>query len=223
MRAPAKQQAQLALPLRVGEAGAGAGKAQRIVLGNANAGVAEALANPQNWPYNAAILMGPPRSGKSLLGKWFAENAGDAAANNAGGGAVIDGADGWDETELFHRWNRAQADKEPLLLIADNAPWKAQLPDLASRLGGSLQLEIGSPDDAMVADLLSFHAELRGAVFGDAAAAYLVPRIERSFAIIEQVAEEIDRISLERKAAATMSIWRDALSAVQGPEQARLI
>ncbi len=34
---------------------------------------------------------------------------------------------------------------------------------------------------------------------------------------------EIDRISLERKAPATLSVWRDALDVVEGPEQARLL
>jgi hypothetical protein len=37
------------------------------------------------------------------------------------------------------------------------------------------------------------------------------------------VVAEIDRISLERKLPATMSVWRDALEAVQGPEQGRLL
>jgi hypothetical protein len=37
------------------------------------------------------------------------------------------------------------------------------------------------------------------------------------------VVAAIDRISLERQAPATLSIWRDALEAVQGPEQGRLL
>ena len=47
--------------------------------------------------------------------------------------------------------------------------------------------------------------------------------MERSYAAIEKIVSEIDRLSLERKAPATMSIWRDALDAVQGPEQGRLL
>ncbi|MBD3728833.1 MAG: ATPase [Sphingomonadales bacterium] len=186
----------------------------RIVLGNANRAVVDALSDPSGWPFRTAALAGPPRSGKSLLARWFASQ---------GRGEAVDGADALDETALFHRWNRAQEDGVPLLLVADGDGWEIRLPDLRSRLGAALHLEIGTPDEEMIAALLESHAEARGLVLGEGALTYLVPRMERSFAAIEQVAAAIDRLSLERKAPATMSIWRDALEAVQGPEQARLL
>lgn len=200
---------QIALPLAL----PGSGEASRIVLGSANATAFEALSHPQSWPFRTAVLTGPPRSGKSLLGKWAAGQ----------GIAVIDGADSWDEAALFHRWNRVQESGEPLLLIVDRQPWTIALPDLRSRLGGSLQLEIGVPDDEMVGRLIEAIAEQRGLVLGEGALDYLVPRAERSFAEIERLVVMIDRLSLERKQPATMSLWRDALDATQGPEQARLL
>lgn len=200
---------QIALPLTL----PGSGGASRIVIGNANAGVHEALTNPDRWPFRTAVLTGPARSGKSLLGKWA----------EAQGIAVIDDADEWDEAELFHRWNRAQEDAEPLLLISNCQPWEIALPDLRSRLGGSLQLEIGVPDDDMIAGLIDAIAAQRGLVLADGALEYLVPRMERSFAAIEQLVATIDRLSLERKTPATMSLWRDALDATRGPEQGRLL
>ncbi|TRD12199.1 ATPase [Erythrobacter insulae] len=203
---------QIALPL----ASAGAAEPQRIVVGNANAHVIEALRDPSRWPFHTAVLTGPERSGKSVLGRW-------AGAN---GIAVIDQADSMDETDLFHRWNASQKGGskagEPLLLIANAQPWKIALPDLASRLGGSLQLEIGEPDDAMAAQLIEAMAEQRALSLADGAADYLGPRTERSFAALEKLVAAIDRISLERQAPATMSIWRAALEAVQGPEQQKL-
>ncbi|WP_379546022.1 ATPase [Qipengyuania sp. DSG2-2] len=203
------QHTQIALPLSLQSEGEPA----RIALGPANQRAAEALADPSPWPFGTAILTGPPRSGKSLLGRWFAQS----------GGVVIDGADGWDETDLFHRWNRAQEQGEKLLLIADGEEWEITLPDLRSRLGAALHLQIGQPDDAMLADLIEIHASQRGLALGEGALTYLVPRITRSFAEIERVVAAIDRLSLERKTAPTMGIWRDALDAVQGPEQARLL
>ena len=136
---------------------------------------------------------------------------------------MIDGADRVDETELFHRWNAAQESGEALLLISDVQPWEIELPDLRSRLGAALQLEIGVPDDEMVGQLIETIAQQYGLNLAEGAAAYLAPRSERSFAAIEKLVKEIDRLSLERKAPATMSIWRAALDATQGPEQARLI
>ena len=220
---------QIALPL----APRGSGEPARIVLGPANLHVAEALRDPARWPFRAAVLTGPPRSGKSLFARWFAES---------GQGEAIDGADALDETELFHRWNRAQEDGRPLLLVSDAQGWEIALPDLRSRLSAALHLEIGAPDDAMVAALIESHAAARGLALGEGALVaaplsvsgaimhalgegaptYLVPRAERSFAGVERLVEAIDRLSLERKAPATQSIWRDALDAVVGPEQGKL-
>lgn len=195
---------QIALPLAL--AGSGA---PRIVVGNANAHVVDALCDPSRWPFRTAVLAGPPRSGKSLLARWFAES---------GGGDVLDRAETLPEAELFHRWNRAQEDGRPLLVVSNAAPgtWRIALPDLASRLGAALHLEIGTPDDAMMAELIEVHAEMRGLVLDPAAASYLVPRGERSHLAAERLVAAIDRLSLERKTAATQSIWREALNEING-------
>lgn len=197
---------QIALPL----GGAGA---SRIVVGNANEGVVEAFGNTAAWPFHTAILFGPPRSGKSLLARWFVESG----TQNGTGGEAIDDAAMLDETELFHRWNRAQERGTPLLLVGgEEGKWQVRLPDLASRLGAALRLSIGAPDDAMLAELIAAHAEQRGLVLGEGACPYLVPRVERSHMAIERLVLAIDRLSLERKQAATLAIWRDALAEVGG-------
>jgi chromosomal replication initiation ATPase DnaA len=203
---------QIALPLAAAE---GAGS-PRIVVGNANAAVVDAFARTADWPFRIAVLTGPPRSGKSLLARWFAES---------GAGDVIDDAEAVDEAELFHRWNRAQECARPLLIVTNAAEgaWRIALPDLASRLGAALHLAIGEPDDAMLAELIALHAERRGLVLDANAAAYLVPRCERSHIGAERLVATIDRLSLERKQAPTMAIWRDALDELRGGSQPRLI
>ena len=203
---------QIALPFAAG----GASGSSRIVVGVANSAVLEACAAAASWPFRTAVLLGPPRSGKSLIARWF---------EDSGAGAAIDDADAMDETELFHRWNRAQASAAPLLLVSSSgeSEWKIALPDLASRLGAALHLTIGAPDDAMLGELIALHAEQRGLILGDDAAAYLVPRCERSHMGVERLVETIDRLSLERKLAPTLSIWRDALEVVMGASQPRLI
>lgn len=211
---------QIALPL----AARTSAEAQRIIVGAANAAVIEALQDPSRWPFHVAVLTGPPRSGKSLLARWAQGLAG------ADWLEVIDDAETMDETALFHRWNAVQQggprEGGALLIVAnadeEHGGWRIALPDLASRIGGSLQLEIGAPDDAFAADLIRAHAEARGLGLPYGAAEYLVPRTTRSFAAIETLVATIDRISLERQAPATMSVWRAALEALHGPEQSRL-
>lgn len=200
---------QIALPFDV----RGNPDAIRVVVGEANRAALEALAEPAHWPFGTAVLVGPGRAGKSLLARMFA---------GSGAGEIIDDAHLLDETAVFHAWNRTQETSRPLLMTA-RPGWQAGLPDLASRLGGSLHLVLSPPDDPMIAELVRAHAEQRRLVLGEGAPAYLVPRIERSYAAVEAVVEAIDRLTLERQVPATMSVWRDALEAVQGPEQGRLL
>ena len=199
---------QIALPLKAGTG------PTTIVIGQGNAHVAEALLSPESWPFRTAVLTGPSRSGKSLFARWFAEN---------GGGEILDDAQELEEDAVFHRWNRAQESGTALLIVGGEPPWDIALPDLKSRLGGSLQLEIGLPDDEMARDLLLSLAEERGLPLRSDAADYLIPRASRSQAELERLVETIDRLSLERKAPPNLGIWRAALEAVHGPEEPRLL
>jgi len=194
---------QIALPLDAGRDG----NPPRIVVGNANAAVVDAFANAASWPFRTAILSGQARSGKSLLARWFVES---------GQGDAIDNTDRIEEDALFHRWNRAQESGIPLLLVKREGEWKIALPDLASRLGAALQLSIGAPDDAMLAELIALHAEMRRLILDETATSYLVPRCERSHMGVEKLVAAIDRLSLERKQAPGMAIWRDALAEISG-------
>jgi hypothetical protein len=190
---------QIALPLVT------ATSAETVLTGASLEPVLAALAGAATWPYRAAVLTGPARSGKSLLARWFAAS---------GLGDALDDADGLPEDALFHRWNRAQAEGLPLLIVSNRAPgtWAVALPDLASRLGAALMIEIGAPDDELLRALVETHAARRGLALGEAVLAYVLPRIERSHAAAEALVETIDRLSLERKAAVTISLARDALA-----------
>lgn len=202
---------QIALPL-----GAGQDRPLQLAVGTDNQAVIDALQVCRSWPFRTAVLGGPPRSGKSLIAQLFAHN---------GAGEAIDDADLLDETALFHRWNRAQETGTPLLLVRASSAgdWAIALPDLASRIGAALALTIGTPDDAQLRALIAAHAQQRGLALGPDAAEYLVPRCERSHLGVEQLVATIDRLSLERKVAPTLGIWREALEVLHGPAEPRLL
>jgi hypothetical protein len=190
---------QIALPLVT------ATSAETVLTGPSLEPVLALLTRANEWPFRAAVLAGPPRCGKSLLARWFAAS---------GLGDALDDADGLPEDAVFHRWNRAQADGRPLLIVSNRAPgaWQVALPDLASRLGAALMIEIGAPDDDLLRVLVESHAARRGIVLAEPVLAYILPRLERSHAAAEALVETIDRLSLERKAAVTISLARDALA-----------
>lgn len=178
------------------------GQGETIVTSPALAPLIAALGASATWPYRTAVLTGPPRSGKSLFARWFAAS---------GAGQALDQADRLDETHVFHRWNRAQAEGHALLLVG--APgWRVTLPDLASRLGAALALAMPAPDDDLLRALIAEHARRRALPLADTVLDWLVPRIERSHAACEAIVATLDQRSLERKAPVTLALAREVLA-----------
>jgi hypothetical protein len=162
------------------------------------------LERPGLWPVAASLLIGPRKSGRSTLGRIFARRS---------GGRFIDGAELRDERALFNAWNEAQATRLPLLIVADAAPsaWPIALPDLASRLAATPVVEIGAPDDDLIAALLAHMLARRGVPLPPEVVAYLVPRVPRSHAHVIAVADALDAASLARRRPVTVPFAREVL------------
>lgn len=156
-----------------------------FLVSDSNARAVHQLEHWATWPVMAALLVGPRKSGRSLLARIFAAKT---------GAAIIDDAERADETVLFHAWNRAQGERRPLLIVADAAPplWEVTLPDLRSRLAASPLLEIGPPDDALIPLLLerAFTRHLLHAAPN--VIAWVAARIERSHLAILRVADVLE-------------------------------
>lgn len=157
------------------------------------------------WPVMTTILTGPRKSGRSFLGRLFAQKGGD----------LIDEADRADEEELFHAWNRAQASHRPLLLIADAVPplWQAKLPDLRSRLGATPVIRIEEPDDALVPALCERLLVARGLAPLPGLGDWLGRRIERSYFGIHRAIDAIDAAAYGARGKIGIPSAREALIA----------
>lgn len=157
------------------------------------------------WPVQAAILTGPRKSGRSLLGRLFAARA---------RATLVDEAERVPEETLFHLWNRAQAERRPLLLVADAAPpaWRVALPDLRSRLVATPVAAIGDPDDALAGALIEKLLGRRGLVVTPAVRAYLLARVDRTHVGVIRLVDALDEVALRRRAAIGLGVAREALA-----------
>ena len=171
-----------------------------------NARAAQVLDHWATWPVRTALLVGPRKSGRSLLARIFAAKS---------GGAIIDDGQARDEEELFHAWNRAQADRRPLLIVADRAPpdWSITLPDLRSRLGATPVAEIGPPDDALIHALLERKFAQRGLDARPDLIEWLVARIERSHLAVIRTVDALDQEAMESRKRLTIPLARTTLAA----------
>jgi chromosomal replication initiation ATPase DnaA len=169
-----------------------------------NAHAVQLLEHWGGWPVRTAILTGPRRSGRSLLARIFAAKS---------GGMIVDDAERHDETELFHLWNRAQEERRPLVIVADQPPpvWTVALPDLHTRLMASPLADIRPPDDALAMALLDRLLSRRGLDARPDLIEWLVARIERSHLAIERVVDALDQGSLERHRRLTIPLARTTL------------
>ena len=176
-----------------------------FLVTESNARAAHVLEHWAAWPVATAILAGPRKSGRSLLARIFVAKT---------GGAMIDDADARPEAELFHAWNRAQATRRPLVLVADHAPpeWSVRLPDLRSRLGASPVARIGPPDDALVEALLRRQFGRRGLDARDELIQWLGARIERSHIAVMRTVDVLDQEVLERRRRLTVPLARRVLT-----------
>lgn len=197
----ARTSGQIALPLDWSAGGSNDGP---LIVGTSNADAVRYLRHVSTWPVRTAVLVGPRGSGRSLIGRLFASET---------GGRVIDGHDSVAEEEIFHAWNAAQASGAPLLIIADAPPsgWGIVLPDLASRLRAVPVLTIGEPDDCLARDLIEVLFAQRGMALSPEVPSYIVPRMERSYAMIHRVVAALDAASLEQGRRVGIRLTRETL------------
>lgn len=177
---------------------------EQFIVTEANNQAINAIDRPGSWPVRAAILTGPRKSGRSLLGRIFAAKT---------GGTLIDDAEQHREADIFHHWNLAQEARRPLLIVAIAPPpeWAIKLPDLASRLKASPVFTIGEPDDALVGLLLAKLFARRGLQVTPETLRYIAGRIERSYIAIARTVDAIDTVALSQHRAVTTKLARAVL------------
>ena len=197
----ARHSGQIALPLDWSVGGSNDGP---LIIGASNADAVRYLRHVATWPVRTAVLIGPHGSGRSLIGRFFARET---------GGRVIDGPGSVSEEEIFHAWNAAQSSGTPLLIIADAPPpaWGVALPDLASRLAAVPVLTIGEPDDCLARDLIEALFAQRGIAIAPEVPPYIVPRMERSYAMVHRIVAALDSASLEKGRGISIRLTRETL------------
>lgn len=191
-----------------------------------------------DWPGPALLIVGPEGSGKSHLAEVFRMRAGggrvqasdltvesvpELLASNACVIEDLPGAGGLEiETALFHLLNLARETGGYVLLTSRSYPaqWNIGLKDLATRLAATATVALGTPSDALLRGLLVKLFADRQISVDENVVGYLVRNMERSGEAARRIVDEIDRRSLEAKAAVTRPFAAKVLKAIGGEETA---
>lgn len=196
--------------------------------GPANAAALALIERWPDWPARAVTIVGPEGAGKSHLAAIWADLSGarflaaralgraDLPASLATGALVVeDLAEGaFDERALFHLINLAREEQGWLLLTARTPPAALglRIADLASRLRAMPVIAVEAPDDALLRALLVKLFADRQIAVDEALVAYLLSRIERSFAAARAVVERLDGEALARRRPVTRALAAETLN-----------
>jgi chromosomal replication initiation ATPase DnaA len=169
-----------------------------------------ALRRWRDWPERQLALSGAAFAGKTRLLRWWAAETGAAAVTGealarAGmdeiahlsiSALAVDDADApSDGRGLLAALNLCRDRRAPILLAGEGEPgtWHSQPPDLASRLRAVPVARIDEPDDESLALRLREECARRHLILPDESVAYLSQRMERSWAAVGIVADQIER------------------------------
>lgn len=186
-----------------------------------------------DWPGPMLCIHGPRGCGKTHMLAAFAERHANARPLMMGVDRLVAGdphrlmgdrrlllLDDLDrlsgrpaEEALFHLWNMARQGGFHIAAASLLPPSRLSigLADLRSRLNAALAVEIGPPDDALLAAVLVKHFADRQLRIAEGVVAYVLGRIERSFAAVAAVAAALDHASLAERRAITVPLARTVL------------
>jgi len=206
-----------------------------FMIAPSNAMAVAMIGNWRDWPGAKMVLTGPRGAGKTHLVHVWAEMAqariitasglreADVPGLAQGNIAVEDvpalAADATAQTALFHLHNMVLAEGHALLMTGTGSParWGLTLPDLASRLQGTLEATIDAPDDALLAAVLVKLLGDRQLTPPADLIPYLLRRMDRSFAAASQIVRALDRESLARRRPLTRALAATVLDNQSSP------
>ncbi len=186
-----------------------------------------------DWPSPVVILAGPPGSGKSHLASiWQQEAHAEIITPKAGSNAsqlavdspvLFEDADRvpFDDAELFHTINAVRQNGTTLLMTARSWPssWPVTLPDLQSRLKAATMVEIGEPDDELLAQVLVKLFADRQLFADDRLISYLAARMERSMSAASQVVDRLDHLALARGVKISRNLAAEVLNQMESGDR----
>jgi DnaA-homolog protein len=120
----------------------------------------------------------------------------------------------WEEA-LFHLYNRIRENNQTILLISGKkSPMNLglQLPDLRSRLGWGLTIQVQGLTDELKITTLQQHAQQRGIYLSNSVALFLINRCTRNMHSLYKILDQLDEASLAAQRKITVPFIKSILN-----------
>lgn len=118
----------------------------------------------------------------------------------------------WEEA-IFHLYNRIRENGKTILIAGRQIPTALgiQLPDLRSRLGWGLVIQIHELTDELKITALQQHAQQRGIHLPDSVALFLINRCTRNMHSLYRILDQLDEASLAAQRKITVPFVKSVL------------
>jgi chromosomal replication initiation ATPase DnaA len=182
-----------------------------------------------NWTSFSQILVGPAGSGKTHLARIWQELSGAVFLNEAEELEKVqsdlpnrklpiafildDFPFNFEEREMLHLYNLVQENQGALLILSQNFPqtWSIRLPDLRSRLLSLPVHTLQEPDDQLLEGIIRKHLSDFQLVVPEKLIYYIITRIERSFAAVQNLIRKLNVETLSQKRKVDLKLVRFCL------------
>lgn len=209
--------------------------AEDFLVSDSNAEAVALIDRWPNWPVGAAVIAGPPGSGKSHLANVWRLKSGARVVSAyeitetslpsfvTTEALVVEDIDKGlcSETALFHLLNLVRERRLAVLLTSATRPGDIGLilPDFSSRLKALPCAEIAAPDDALLRFVLVKLFSDRQLSVDPQVIAFMLVRMERSFEAARRLVAVIDGLALAMQRGVTRAVAAQALEslALEGP------
>lgn len=191
-----------------------------------------------NWMGQGLVIYGPKGCGKTHLANVFVEKINSNSKkigqisivnaskinmktlnriSNENRNIVIDNFSAKSNLEaIFHLFNIYNTEGRYMLFTSEIAPSRMQLPlkDLQSRLNMLPSIEIKEPDDLMLQALIVKLFNDKQIIISPEILNYILMNAQRSFAYIEELVDEIDKVSLAYQSAVNYQIIKKSMDII---------
>ena len=187
----------------------------KLIISSSNFEAYNTIIKRDKWQDNRILLIGPKKSGKTLLANLWQRNTGAMLINNLddldeSDRVIVDDLETFKDEDLINIINYAQEKSTTLLLTSSHYP-SCKLKDLNSRIKSTYQITIKDPDEKLAKLLIARFFKKKQILISNDIIDLIYQNIERKYSVIDEVLNILDQHSMITKRRITPKFIKEVL------------
>lgn len=184
-----------------------------LIISSSNLEAYNTIIKSNTWQNNRVLLIGPKKSGKTLLanlwkkktGAMLLHNINDLSTNNK---IIVDNLEYFRDEDLISIINFAQ-EKSTLLLVISSSYPIFKLKDLNSRIISTYKVIIKQPDEKLAKLLISSFFKSKQILISNDIINFIYVNIEREYSAINKILNILNEQAMIKKRKITLQFIKE--------------